>query len=120
MPRSFTFAVNGLLTDVAAVHHSNQVLVFITQVGAVGSVLTVRQERGPGGEEFEGGTFSISVTLGRREEPSLQLMARQIGEFASKAGCNKPICLCIGLQDHSKLVVEGILKRVKDLDLWTA
>ncbi|KAF3665966.1 putative cinnamoyl-CoA reductase 1-like [Capsicum annuum] len=63
-------------------------------------------------------TFSVSVLLGKRDEPMLVACGRQIIEHISNAGSSRSLVLSLGLRDHSLPTLKGIVSAVTENCLW--
>lgn len=76
---------------------ANQVFVIITQVNKVGSVLKAWSE-----PRIDGGSrYLIENMLGRRDDPLLNLYARQLVERFNQVS-PKPLLLAISLKDEGR------------------
>lgn len=62
--------------------------------------------------------FEVSVLLGKREIPELQLCARQIVAAMDADGCTKQLLLSIALKDHSVDSIRQVVEQVKGLRVW--
>ncbi|OMO69637.1 Proteasome assembly chaperone 3 [Corchorus olitorius] len=88
--------------------------VMATQIGTMGTILHARKEEGVSTEP----TFSVSVILGKRDEPILLATARQLIEHISSSGSSMPLVLSLGLKDHSAETLRGIVSAVTENRLW--
>eukprot|EP00798_Chlamydomonas_sp_ICE-L_P021820 gene21820-28846_t len=107
--------IGGLATDFSFSIYQNQVMLIVTQLGAVGTVMSVARD-----SSFDGGsTFTSQVMMGRRDEPMLPLCARRIGELANSQGCSKAMIVCLGLKEASPAVLKEIEKVVAADNAWS-
>ncbi|XP_072086348.1 uncharacterized protein [Arachis hypogaea] len=87
--------------------------VIATQIGTMGTILHARKE----GESINP-TFNVSVIFGKRDEPMLAACAPQLIEKISLSGSSKSLVLSLGLKDHSKETLKGIISTVINNGLW--
>ncbi|CAN4079236.1 unnamed protein product [Withania somnifera] len=80
----------------------------------MGSILHARKEEGVSINP----TFSVSVLLGKRDEPMLVACARQIIEHISNAGSSRSLVLSLGLREHSLPTLRGVVSAVTENCLW--
>ncbi|GAB4814902.1 hypothetical protein N2152v2_001948 [Parachlorella kessleri] len=98
--REVTVPIAGCETHLLLSGYADRLLVVATQVGTLGAVLQAQKETVLGG----GSTYRVETLMGRRDDPLLQLAARQLAERLAVEGCEKPLVLCLGLrQDSSSL-----------------
>eukprot|EP00205_Picochlorum_sp_RCC944_P004038 CAMPEP_0182614404 /NCGR_PEP_ID=MMETSP1330-20130603/30347_1 /TAXON_ID=464278 /ORGANISM="Picochlorum sp., Strain RCC944" /LENGTH=73 /DNA_ID=CAMNT_0024834213 /DNA_START=221 /DNA_END=439 /DNA_ORIENTATION=+ len=69
-------------------------MVVVTQVGKLGNLLQARQD------EFSQ-TYSVDVLLGRRDDPLLEVCARQLIERLALAGDRRNLLLWIALKGET-------------------
>ncbi len=135
--RGFRRLVQGVPTDFHLTSYADRVLLVVTQLGSVGTVIeasvdsaagggaaaaaALAHPQGGGAESQGGPTYTTSVLLGRRDEPLLQLCARQIVQQAQRAGCAKPILVCLGLSKEasgSVAAVKEVVRHVAQCNVW--
>ncbi|OMO59159.1 Proteasome assembly chaperone 3, partial [Corchorus capsularis] len=104
----------GNSTDIFICRYDDHFLVMATQIGTMGTILHARKEEGVSTEP----TFSVSVILGKRDEPILLATARQLIEHISSSGSSMPLVLSLGLKDHSAETLRGIVSAVTENRLW--
>ncbi|KAK4346299.1 hypothetical protein RND71_032638 [Anisodus tanguticus] len=100
----------GNKTDIVICAYDDHFLVIATQIGSMGTILHARKEEGVSIHP----TFSVSVLLGKRDEPMLVACARQIIEHISNAGSFRSLVLSLGLRDHSLPTLKGIVSAVTE------
>ncbi|KAK6267348.1 hypothetical protein QUC31_018185 [Theobroma cacao] len=71
-----------------------------TQIGTMGTILHARKEEGVSIQP----TFHVSVIFGKRDEPMLLAIARQLIEQISSSASSLPLVLSLGLKDHSAVL----------------
>ncbi len=107
--------LSGTPTDFSFSMYSDRTLIFVTQGSGAGTILQASQDAA-----FDGSTtFSTSVLLGRRDEPLLQLCARQVVEMAGSAGLRKPMVLGLCFKEHSMQVVREVCKAISEENIWS-
>lgn len=94
--------------------YDDHFLVMATQIGTVGTILNARKEEGVSMEP----TFNVSVIFGKRDEPMLVACARQLIEHISSSGSAKPLLLSLGLKNHSRDTIKGVVSSVIEHRLW--
>ncbi|EFJ49745.1 hypothetical protein VOLCADRAFT_104190 [Volvox carteri f. nagariensis] len=112
--RIFARLINGVTTNFVWNLYLDHLLLIITQIGTVGTVISARQDA-----TFDGRTtFSISVVLGKREDPTLELAARQLVQQLGELGHSRSITLCLGLRDLSPSSVRELVGAVREDHAW--
>ena len=86
--------IEGQATQFLLSAYADRVLVVVTQLESLGAVLHAQKETVLGG----GSTYRVDMLLGGREDPALELCARQLAERLSEDGCERPLLLCLGLR----------------------
>mmetsp|Transcript_27703 Transcript_27703/g.71295 ORF Transcript_27703/g.71295 Transcript_27703/m.71295 type:complete len:126 (+) Transcript_27703:626-1003(+) len=110
----FQAEVGGHPTDFVVAAYEDQIMVTASQLDTFGSVLHARQEKALDGDP----TFSVTVLLGRREEPALMLCARGLVERLAEQGCQRPLLLMLGFKEHSPAVAKAVIKEVMQHRVW--
>lgn len=106
----FARTINGQITNFVWNLYMDHLMLIITQIGTVGAVISGRQDA-----TFDGHTtYSTNVVLGRRDQPGLDLCARQLVELLGRQGHTKPITLCLGLKDLSPATVREVVAAVRE------
>ncbi|XP_057762141.1 uncharacterized protein LOC130982245 [Arachis stenosperma] len=105
--------IKGNKTQIIVMSYEDHFQVIATQIGTMGTILHARKE----GVSINP-TFNVSVIFGKRDEPMLAACARQLIEKISLSGSSKPLVLSLGLKDHSKETLKGIISAVMDNGLW--
>ncbi|GIL75283.1 hypothetical protein Vretimale_7977 [Volvox reticuliferus] len=106
--RIYARLINGMTTNFVWNLYLDHLLLIITQIGTVGTVVSARKDA-----TFDGRTtFSTSVVVGKRDEPTLELAARQLVEALGELGHSKPVTLCLGLRELSPAVVKELVGAV--------
>ncbi|XWS32759.1 hypothetical protein CRYUN_Cryun22dG0017200 [Craigia yunnanensis] len=93
---------------------SLDIKVMATQIGTMGTILHARKEEGVTVQP----TFNVSVIFGKRDEPMLLAITRQLIEHISSSGSSMPLVLSLGLRDHSAETLKGIVSAVIENRLW--
>lgn len=106
--------IQGVKTDIVQCSYDDHLLVIVTQIGKMGTLLHARKEEGYGTAP----TFSISILMGKRDEPLLAACARQLIEQMSKTGSSRPLILSLGLSDHSAETLKEVIKVVVENKIW--
>ncbi|XP_057751450.1 uncharacterized protein LOC130969640 [Arachis stenosperma] len=109
----FSVVIKGNKTQIIVISYEDHFQVIATQIGTMGTILHARKE----GVSINP-TFNVSVIFGKRDEPMLAACARQLIEKISLSGSSKPLVLSLGLKDHSKETLKGIISAVIDNGLW--
>ncbi|XP_011098466.1 uncharacterized protein LOC105177125 [Sesamum indicum] len=104
----FSLNIKEHKTDIVISSYEDHFLVIATQIGSMGTILHARKEEGVSVDP----TFSVRVVLGKRDEPMLITCARQLIEHISKSGSSKALVLSLGLRDHSRETLKGIVSAV--------
>ena len=102
---------SGLETEVMLTHYSDRVFVVVTQTNKLGSLLSVAAE-----QSGQGSTFRIRNLLGRRDDPLLNIYARNIAEAAAKTS-TRPLLLAVSLSEEgrSPQVFQEVLSEVRGM-----
>ncbi|MCD9558784.1 hypothetical protein HAX54_016402 [Datura stramonium] len=112
--KKLSLDIKGNKTDIVICAYDDHFLVIATQIGSMGTILHARKEEGVSIHP----TFSVSILLGKRDEPMLAACARQIIEHISNAGSSRSLVLSLGLRDHSLPTLKGIVSAVTENRLW--
>ncbi|TMW90685.1 hypothetical protein EJD97_015387 [Solanum chilense] len=112
--KKLSLDIKGIKTDIVICAYDDHFMVITTQIGSMGTILQARKEEGVSIHP----TFSVSVLLGKRDEPMLVACARQIIEHISNAGSSRSLVLSLGLRDHSLPTLKGIVSAVTENCLW--
>ncbi|GLC35635.1 hypothetical protein PLESTB_000185700 [Pleodorina starrii] len=113
--RIFARLINGVTTNFVWNLYLDHLLLIITQIGTVGTVISARQDA-----TFDGRTtFSTSVVLGKRDDPPLELAARQLVQALGELGHSKPITLCLGLRELTPPAVRELVAAVRQDNAWS-
>lgn len=111
----FTRDIDGVTTSFSYSMYMDQTLMFVTQTGTAGTIISATQDAA-----FDGTTtYSTTVVLGKRDEPLLQLCARQIVELAGAAGYKKPMLIGLGFKQHSMQLVKQVMQVVSSENVWS-
>ncbi|KAL5723690.1 hypothetical protein ACHQM5_007060 [Ranunculus cassubicifolius] len=106
--------IKGIKTAIVICSYDDHILVMASQIGSMGTILHARKEEGVSVDP----TFSVSVILGKRDEPMLVASGRQLIEHISNSGSSRPLILSLGLKDHSKETLKGIVSTVIENRVW--
>ncbi|QDZ17599.1 proteasome assembly chaperone [Chloropicon primus] len=107
----FSADILGVPTDFAIMEF-DQIMVVATQMGKLGTLLQARQDSLTQ-------TYSVEVLLGRRNDPLLEVLARQLIEKLAMARCPKNLTIWLGLKDPSNPdAIKGIIAAVSDKRPW--
>lgn len=87
----FHAEIGGVPTYFCVCAYSDRVLVMISQTGSLGSIAVGEREEVLGG----GATYHVHTVLGRRDDPTPELAARQLCATLSDSGCSLPLLLCL-------------------------
>ncbi|KAM7267937.1 hypothetical protein ACFE04_010103 [Oxalis oulophora] len=112
--KKFSVNIKGNTTDIVICSYDDQFLVLVTQIGSMGTILHARKEEGISNNP----NFNVSVIFGKRDEPMLETCARKIIEHISSSGSPKPLLLSLGLKDHSKETLKGVISAVTENGIW--
>lgn len=112
--RTAVVDIDGAATHVVASRYEDGLFLVASQIGAFGTVLRARPDASAEGRADGHATFSASVLLGRRDEPLLELAARQLVEAAAEAGSKKPLTVALGLKRHTLEGVKQLVAAVKE------
>ncbi|XVE67917.1 hypothetical protein DITRI_Ditri09bG0026400 [Diplodiscus trichospermus] len=93
---------------------SLDIKVMATQIGTMGTILHARKEEGVTVQP----TFNVSVIFGKRDEPMLLTITRQLIEHISSSASSMPLVLSLGLKDHSMDTMKSIVAAVIENRLW--
>lgn len=111
----FTRDIDGVATTFSYSMYMDQTLMFVTQTGTAGTMIAATQDAA-----FDGSTtYSTAVVLGKRDEPLLQLCARQIVELAGAAGYKKPMLIGLGFKQHSMQLVKQVMQAISTDNVWS-
>lgn len=91
-------------------------MVVATQLGTLGTMLHAQKETVFGG----GTTYRVDTLLGPREQPLLELCARQLAERLAAAGCERPLLLCLALEQAAltRQAVQQVIDLVFRHPVW--
>ncbi|XP_017975259.1 PREDICTED: proteasome assembly chaperone 3 isoform X2 [Theobroma cacao] len=112
--KNFSLEIKGNSTDLVVCRYDDHFLVMATQIGTMGTILHARKEEGVSIQP----TFHVSVIFGKRDEPMLLAIARQLIEQISSSASSLPLVLSLGLKDHSAETLKGIVSAVMENRLW--
>ena len=110
-------SIDGVHTEVVCTAYADRVFVLVTQLRKVGNLVSASVESGADGEDL----FSVSTLLGRRDDPSLQVYARQLVQRMAAAECRKPLLLGIALApraEASPTTFRGVMELVERARVW--
>lgn len=136
----FSREINGVATDFSFSAYMDQALLIVTQLGTCGTLLACSADAsaaalqgsgaapgagpaaaGRGREEGgEGPSFTVSVLLGKRDEPLLTQCARSIVQGAHARGYERPLVVGLAFKEHSVETVRQAARIVVDEVEWTA
>ncbi|XP_021298994.1 proteasome assembly chaperone 3 isoform X2 [Herrania umbratica] len=112
--KNLSLEIKGNRTDLVICRYDDHFLVMATQIGTMGTILHARKEEGVSIQP----TFHVSVIFGKRDEPMLLAIARQLIEQISSSASSLPLVLSLGLKDHSAETLKGIVSAVMENRLW--
>ncbi|KAH1128774.1 hypothetical protein J1N35_000152 [Gossypium stocksii] len=112
--KNLSVEIKGNKTDLVVCRYDDHFLVMATQIGTMGTILHARKEEGFTVQP----TFTVSVIFGKRDEPMLLAITRQLIEHISSLGSSMPLVLSLGLKDHSMDTLKGIVSAVIENRLW--
>lgn len=112
--KNLSVEIKGNKTDLVVCRYDDHFLVMATQIGTMGTILQARKEEGFTVQP----TFNVSVIFGKRDEPMLLAITRQLIEHISSSGSSMPLVLSLGLKDHSMDTLKGIVSAVIENRLW--
>lgn len=107
---------SGVETKILCSSYSDRHFVVITQLHKVGTLIQAHTQKSLDGE---GKTFSISTLLGRRDDPLLDVYARQIIQQISGYSDN-PLLLAISLKSDGRTteIFQDVLNRLLEISTW--
>lgn len=110
-----TVEIDGITTEIICTNYSDKIMVNISQMDKFGSIISAFSETT--GES--GKLYHIQNLLGRRDDPLLNIYARQIIENISEVS-DKPLILTISLKDEgrSSVVFHGVMNRLLVIRTW--
>ncbi|CAI9089748.1 OLC1v1024380C1 [Oldenlandia corymbosa var. corymbosa] len=112
--KNFIVEIEGNTTDVVLCSYDDHFFVLVTQIGSMGTILHARKEESALAEP----TFEVSVVFGKYDEPMIMVCGRQLIEHISKFGSSKSLILSLGLKDHSRATIKGVISAVTKNCLW--
>ncbi|XWS40736.1 hypothetical protein CRYUN_Cryun17cG0021200 [Craigia yunnanensis] len=112
--KNLSLDIMGNSTDLVICRYDDHFLVMATQIGTMGTILHARKEEGVTVQP----TFNVSVIFGKRDEPILLAITRQLIEHISSSVSPMPLVLSLGLKDHSMDTLKGIVSAVIENRLW--
>ena len=102
---SFSADVAGVPTEVMVLEF-DQVMAIVTQVDRLGTLLQAKQDAYTQ-------TYSVEVLLGRRNDPLLEVLARQLIERLAVAKCQKDLTLWVGLlRSDDPESIKGVIEAI--------
>mmetsp|Transcript_14549 Transcript_14549/g.31680 ORF Transcript_14549/g.31680 Transcript_14549/m.31680 type:complete len:143 (+) Transcript_14549:43-471(+) len=108
--------LHGVPTNFSFSLYMDQMVIFASQLGTAGTVISATQDAA-----FDGSTtFTTTILLGKRDEPLLSLCARRIVELASAAGYRKPMIIGMALKEHTPEMVKAVEEAIKADSLWSS
>jgi proteasome assembly chaperone 3 len=112
---SIHHASNDVTTQVSCASYDDYIHVIISQKNKYGSILIASFEKS--GENNK--TFHIQNLLGRRDDPLINIYARNIIEEISKSS-NKPLMLSICLQDEGRGtdIFQDVMNQITKMQVW--
>lgn len=116
--RCYGRLIDGQQTDFVWSLYQDHLLIFITQLGSAGTIIAATQDTSAEAR-VTGVTYSIDTLLGKRDDPGLELCARQIVEFVGDMGHSKPLTLCVGLKNHELATIMQVVAAVKEEHVWS-
>lgn len=115
--RRKTVSVDGIDTEVVTQLFEDCVFVMVTQLGKLGTIISVPPERANDGSH----RFEPRVLLGRRDDPLLLLYARQIAEQVSKEAVeDRTVMAAIALKPDGRApaIFQAVINAVLELRVW--
>jgi len=106
--------IDGVHTEFVLMAYENRIVIFVTQIGRVGTVLEAKQDKAQDGTT----SYSVNTLLGKRDEPLLEIAARQIVEQLSRVGEKRPLMITLGLKKHTPANLKTIVKLVLENGVW--
>ena len=92
-------------------HYSDRVFVVVTQTNKLGSILSASAEH-----SGQGTIFHVRNLLGRRDDPLLNMYARNIAEEVAKT-TTRPLLLAVSLSEEGRApqVFQEVLSAVRGM-----
>jgi len=109
--------IEGHHTEVLCCVYSDRVVLFVTQLMKPGTIVEAsRDTEGSGIAQY-----SQATLLGRRDDPCIDLISRQLAEWFG-ARTSKELLLCFGLlpvpEDRIRAVVDAVLDACLAVAAW--
>ncbi|XP_074263634.1 uncharacterized protein LOC141586338 [Silene latifolia] len=114
LTKQLTLDIQGNETQLVICGYEDYFLVIATQIGSMGTLLQARKEEGVTVHP----TFSVSVLIGKRDEPMLVACARKLIQNISEAGSSKSLVLSLGLKNHSADSIKAVVSAVIENRIW--
>jgi proteasome assembly chaperone 3 len=115
--QQFAARINNIHTEFVIMYYSNQLFFLVTQLNKLGTIIQVKKypELSERLSEEES-CFSIRILLGKRNEPTLELCARQLMEIVRNNYPQNSIILSIALkEEESQQTKADTLKKILTL-----
>lgn len=110
-------SVDGVDTEVIAQLFEDCIFVAVSQLGKLGTVITVPAERANDGSR----RYEPRVLLGRRDDPLLLLYARQIAEQVSKEAVEDRtlmVTIALSTEGRAPAIFQAVINAVIELRVW--
>mmetsp|Transcript_7096 Transcript_7096/g.10591 ORF Transcript_7096/g.10591 Transcript_7096/m.10591 type:complete len:133 (-) Transcript_7096:26-424(-) len=110
-----SFTTNGVTTKVVVSSYSDRHFVLVTQIDKVGTLITAQSLVSPDGSVV----YDLATVFGRRDDPLLDVYARQIIERISKHS-KHPLILGISLKEDGRdsVIFQEVLRTIETIRTW--
>jgi len=111
---AFAYKIDGKLTNVLWSEYSDYLMLIISQLGTTGTVVCARKEKNIDGDD----NYNLSTLMGKRDEPGIHYICKQISEMASSYNYERPILFSIALENHLPSTMKQVLSAIAQDNIW--
>mmetsp|Transcript_18295 Transcript_18295/g.29175 ORF Transcript_18295/g.29175 Transcript_18295/m.29175 type:complete len:135 (+) Transcript_18295:127-531(+) len=110
--------INGVLTDLVLTAYSNKVFIIATQNGKCGTLVTAERDTKSlsAGATSKDVTYSTKTLIGKREDPYISLLARNLVAKIGLTG--RSLLLGINIKDLDVASTKDLIKAIETLKVW--
>mmetsp|Transcript_31720 Transcript_31720/g.44211 ORF Transcript_31720/g.44211 Transcript_31720/m.44211 type:complete len:134 (-) Transcript_31720:334-735(-) len=117
--RKAKVTIDGVLTDLVLTAYSNSVFIIATQNGKCGTLVTAEMDDNKSlneGVASKDATYSTKTLIGKRENPYISLLARNLVAKIGLTG--KSLLLGINIKDLNVASTKDLIKAIETLKVW--
>eukprot|EP01117_Protostelium_nocturnum_P019390 TRINITY_DN8398_c2_g1_i1.p1 TRINITY_DN8398_c2_g1~~TRINITY_DN8398_c2_g1_i1.p1 ORF type:complete len:143 (-),score=27.07 TRINITY_DN8398_c2_g1_i1:42-470(-) len=104
--------IDGTRTEIVLQQYHNRLFIIVTQTGKLGTLISATCD--------EENTFNIQTLLGKRDDNTLNLYARQLTQVLWAGGNHRPLLLALSLKDDSpnRVYIAKVANLILKIKTW--